>query len=269
VEYPDEDTLNIYTDGSSLPTPRRGGMAITFLVINKAGEEEVRELVPPGYSGATNNQMELEACVVALRQATGQQPPFDRSLYRKVVIRTDSEYVASNYETAIFTWSGNGWLKKDGSPVDNAGRWKELVKLLKRSANQGRPVTIKWVPGKKSPRTKQVDKAAKRAAKHASSRQLVPSEVRRKETDQPIEIGGVPMEGQEIQIRVFKTEFQSVHRLLKCWYTVTSEDSPYFKRASVIYADGEFLLRRGHIFLVRVNGETRNPRVVEVIEEVG
>jgi hypothetical protein len=29
VEYPDEDTLTIYTDGSSLPAPRR--QAITLL----------------------------------------------------------------------------------------------------------------------------------------------------------------------------------------------------------------------------------------------
>ncbi|HEX3734402.1 MAG TPA: RNase H family protein [Solirubrobacterales bacterium] len=268
MEYPDEDTVNIYTDGSSLPAPRRGGLAITFLIIDEAGEEQVHELVPPGYSGATNNQMELEACVQALNQATGQQPPFDRSLYRKVVIRTDSVYVAGNYETALFTWSTNGWLKKDGGPVDNAGQWKDLVRLLKRSAKQGRSVTIKWVPGKKSPRTKQVDKAAKRAAKHAPSRLLAPAEVRRKRSEQPIEIGGVPMEGQVMQIHIFKSEFQRVHRLLKCWYSVESDDSPYFERVSVIYADPESPLRRGHSFTVRVNLETRNPRVLEVIEEV-
>jgi hypothetical protein len=27
VEYPDEDALNIYTDGSMLPEPWRGGLA--------------------------------------------------------------------------------------------------------------------------------------------------------------------------------------------------------------------------------------------------
>jgi hypothetical protein len=78
------------------------------------------------------------------------------------------------------------------------------------SAKQGKRVEIVWVPGKKSPRTKKVDKLAKGSAKTASARQLVPAEVRRKRTDQPIEIGGVPMHGQEMTIHIFKTEFQRV-----------------------------------------------------------
>lgn len=134
-----------------LPSPRRGGLAGLFLLINEDGKEETHSLPPSAYSSATNNQMELEACVQALRLATSQQPPFERSRYRKIVIRTDSEYVASNYDTAVFTWSRNGWRKKSGAPVDNAGQWKELVGLIRRSDRQGKPVKIKWVPGKKSP----------------------------------------------------------------------------------------------------------------------
>jgi ribonuclease HI len=268
VEYPDEDTLNIYTDGSMLPSPRRGGVAGLFLLINEAGNEETHPLPPSAYLGATNNQMELEACIQALRLATSQQPPFERSRYRKIVIRTDSEYVAANYETAVFTWSRNGWRRKSGAPVDNATQWKELVTLLRRSDRQGRPVKIKWVPGKKSPRTKGVDKAAKRAAKTAPARQLVPSAVRRKRSDKPIEIGCVPMRGQIMHINVFKSEFQRLHRLNKCWYTVESEDSPYKGWADVIYADPDLPLRRGHDFLVRVNDTDGNPRVVELVAEL-
>jgi ribonuclease HI len=268
VEYPDEDALNIYTDGSMLPEPRRGGLAGLFLLINEEGEEETYPLEPVGYSGATNNQMELEACVRALRLATSQNPPFDRSRYRKIVIRTDAEYVAGNYETALFTWSGNGWLKRSGAPVDNATQWKELVQLIRRSTRQGKPVTIKWVPGKRSPRTKAVDKAAKKAAKTPSPRQLVPSEVRRKRSSQPIELGSVGMEGQLMTINVFKTEYQRLHRLVKCWYTVESRKSPFRDRADVIYADPSLPLRRGHSFRVRVNDDTANPRVLKVFAEV-
>lgn len=268
MEYPEEDTLNIYTDGSSLPAPRRGGIAILFALINDDGELETFPVNPLGYAGASNNQMELEACVQALRLATGQQPPFDRSRYRKILLRTDSEYVAGNYETAIFTWSKNGWLKKSGAPVDNAPQWKELLKLLRRSARQSRPVRIEWVPGKKSPRTKAVDKAAKKAAKHAPARQLAPSEVRRKRTQQPIEIGNVGMEGQMMTINVFKTEYQRLHGLVKCWYSVESKGSAYRGRASVIYAQPDLPLRRGHSFRVRVNSDTDNPRIIKVFKEV-
>lgn len=268
MEYPDEDALNIYTDGSMLPGPRRGGLAGLFLLINEDGEEEEYPLEPVGYSAATNNQMELEACVRALRLATSQHPPFDRSRYRKIVIRTDAEYVAANYETALFTWSGNGWLKRSGGPVGNAPQWKELTQLIKRSARQGKPVTIKWVPGKKSPRTRTVDKAAKKAAKTAPPRQLVPSEVRRKRSDRPIEIGSVRMEGQLMTINVFKTEYQRLHRLVKCWYTVESRKSPYHGCADVIYADSSLPLRRGHSFRVRVNEDAGNPRILKVFTQL-
>lgn len=268
MEYPEENTLNIYTDGSSLPKPRRGGLGILFVVINAAGDEEDYPLSRPGYSGASNNLMELEACVQALRVATGQQRPFPWENYSKILIKTDAEYVASNFDTALYTWSRQGWCNRDGAPIANGTQWKELVKLARRAAAQGTPVRVEWVPGKKSPRTKAVDKAAKKAAKHAPARQLVPSEVRRKKTERPIEIGSVAMEGQMMTINVFKTEFQGLHRLVKCWYTVESRRSPYRGCADVIYADPGLPLRRGHTFRVRVNEETGNPRVLKVFEEV-
>ncbi len=268
MEYPDEDALNIYTDGSMLPGPRRGGLAGLFILINEDGKEETYPLPPRGYAGATNNQMELEACVQALRLATSQQPPFDRSRYRKIVIRTDAEYVAGNYETALFSWSRNGWLRRGGAPLDNASQWKELARLLKRSANQARPVKIKWVPGKKSPRTKAVDRDAKKAARIAPPHQLTPSQVRRKRSEKPIEIGSVGMCGQMMTIHVFKSEYLPLHKLVKCWYTVESRKSPYRGCADIIYADPVLPLRRGHTFRVRVNEDTDNPRVVKVFEEV-
>jgi ribonuclease HI len=37
MEYPEEGALNIYTDGSCLPKPRRGGLAGLFILINDDG----------------------------------------------------------------------------------------------------------------------------------------------------------------------------------------------------------------------------------------
>jgi ribonuclease HI len=42
-----EKTLNIYTDGSSLSGPRRGGIGIRFVTINDSGDE-----VTQGYGTA-------------------------------------------------------------------------------------------------------------------------------------------------------------------------------------------------------------------------
>jgi ribonuclease HI len=100
-------------------------------------------------------------------------------------------YVAGHFGTAISFWSRNNWLTKDGKPVDNAQQWKELVRLAALSSRQGKRVEITWVKGKKSPPTKRVDKIAKTSAMSTAKRQLVPSEVRRKRTDQPLQPGSV------------------------------------------------------------------------------
>jgi hypothetical protein len=92
--------------------------------------------------------------------------------------------------------------------------------------------------------------------------------VRRKKTDRPIEIGSVMMTGQLMTINVFKTEYQRLHGLVKVWYSVLSKRNPYYRHATVIYADPALPLRRGHDYRVRVNHDTGNPRVVKVFAEV-
>ena len=246
MEYPDENALNIYTDGSMLTGPRRGGAGLLFVLVDSDGAEKQEAQALPGFAGATQNQMELEAVIQGLKAATGRHPPFNPSSYRKIVVKTDATYVAENYGTARTVWSRNGWTTKDGKPVDNAKQWKELVRLTALAHNRGKPVNIVRVPGKKSPRTKAVDKLAKRSAATASTRQLNPIEVRRKRSNQPIEIGSVPMEGQLMRINIFKPEYQSVHRLSKYWYTVESTSSPYYKRASIIYSELHHL-RAAHL----------------------
>jgi ribonuclease HI len=205
--------------------------------------------------------MELEAVIQGLKRATGRRPPFDPSRYRKIVVKTDATYVAENFGTALSVWSKNGWRTKQGKPVDNAKQWKELIRLVVLSSKSGKPVTIMRVPGKKSPRTKVVDKLAKQSARTASQSQLNPFEVRRKRTDKPLEPGTVRMEGQLMTIHIFKSEYQPVHRLSKYWYSVVSKRSPYHGRASIIYSELHHLRRR--TYRVRVNCDTGNPRIVK------
>lgn len=131
-----------------LPAPRRGGTGIIFILLNSDGNEETYQPPTSGYMGATNNQMELQACVEALRLATAQSPHFDPRRYHKIVIFSDSLYVADNYTTALFTWSKNGWTKRDGAPVDNAVQWKDLVRLVGKADRRGKRVEIRLGQGK-------------------------------------------------------------------------------------------------------------------------
>lgn len=76
------------------------------------------------------------------------------------------------------------------------------------------------------------------------------------------------MEGQRLTIRIVKTEFQPLHRLVKCWYEVLSAKSPFKGCFDVIYAEPGMDVRAGHAYYVRVNEETANPRIVKVFREV-
>ena len=60
--------IDIYVDGSSYSKPRRCGIGIRIITINDDGNEEVEDIVPQGYKGGTNQQMELQACVEALKE---------------------------------------------------------------------------------------------------------------------------------------------------------------------------------------------------------
>lgn len=268
VDYPEEDALNIYTDGSMLPGPRRGGTGVIFILINDDGEEEEDAPYLPGYTGATNNQMEIRAPLEALKLALGRHPPFALDRYRKIIVFTDSQYVYNHHGTAMFTWASNGWVKKDGAPVDNAADWKELVALIRKAGRGGKRFEMRWIPGKKTARGKAVDKQAKLSAATAPDRLLRPATVRRKRSKRELDRGSVAMEGQRLTIRITKSEFQPLHRLVKYWYEVRSKKSPFHDRRDVIYADPSLPLKAGHTYHVRVNEETTNPRIAKLFREV-
>lgn len=117
----DESALNIFTDGSSQGKPRAGGIGIRYVTIGEDGNELVEDGYFLGYPGATNNQMELLACIRALEYARKYSlvAGFD-----KVIIWTDSLYVADNYLKSIFEWPNSKWCTRDGRPVLNAQHWK-------------------------------------------------------------------------------------------------------------------------------------------------
>jgi ribonuclease HI len=146
-----EDALNIYTDGSSYSHPRAGGIGIRFVTINELGEEVTKDIDLPGYQNATNNQMELYACVEALKEALRY---WDLAEFNSIAIHTDSRYVVDNYRSAMFVWPKTRWTTRDGPPVLNAEQWKDLVKQIKRCYPLR--VDFNWVKGhSKDPHKKQ------------------------------------------------------------------------------------------------------------------
>lgn len=263
-----ERGLGIFTDGSMLSNPgRRGGYAFSLVYEDPEGNEVIEDCPGGGYSRATNNQMEIKACTEALKEIQRHYMKFDLDAQSKVVVFTDSLYVKENVNNAVYNWSPH-WFGKDGQPIDNAPEWSELVTELKRLKKRGVRVEFEFAKGHNvlNPHNKRVDKLAKSAAKSAVPRELRPSSPGRKLTDTPTVRGSVRMEGQEIVIRVIGHQYNERTRTDSNRYEVVDAESPFNGCSDFIHSDDP--LRRWRTYRVRVNDNTRNPRILEVIEEI-
>ena len=261
-----ENALNIYTDGSSFSRPRRGGIGIRYVTIDDAGNEVVQNEEVPGHEGATNNQMELLACIKALEDAS-KHPDFEA--VDRIYVFTDSMYVTDNLNRAKFQWSKSRWHNRDGKPVENAELWKRLIRVLQKLQKISKRVDFEWVKGHaKDPHNKAVDKLAKQSAKGVLNRPLEVTTVRRKKTALTVEPGCVPMCGQTLSIRIITDKYMRVQRLYKYKYEVLPDNGTLSGKVDFIFHDSKQFLRAGHHYEVRVNSDTKNPRVMEVLREI-
>jgi ribonuclease HI len=256
VEYLDERDINVYTDGSMLPAPRRGGLGIVFVTEGTDGEWQTAEFPVPGYKSATNNQMERRAVIEALEALARGFAPVGVGGYRGVVVRTDSQWLVDGYHRARFTWPANRWLTRDGNPVVDKEEWLTLLKTVDRLAI---PVKIEWVKGHRtSLHNRRADKLAKSSAKGHLRSFPVERKVRRKESPHRVQRGSVGMKGQRLTIRIIE-EAPPAGGLARFKYEVMSKKSPYYQHVDYIWDDSASPMRAGHTYRVRVNEDTRSP----------
>ena len=230
------DTLYFYTDGSSYSGPGVGGMGIVMVTVGPDGTDTVQEIPARGHQGATNNQMELKACVEALRFAATL--PHLRA-FREIRIFTDSLYVSNNYKTAMFTWPTQGWRTGAGRPIANVELWHDLIAASQQVRKR---VEISWVKGhKKHPYNEAADKAAKASAKGLLKPPLAVVHVRRKLTKQVVRPGCVPMQGQTMSIRIVTAQYLRSQRSHKYKYEVISEGGTMGMVDHIYSGDGLYL----------------------------
>ena len=103
--------IKIYTDGSCIGNPGKGGWAA---IIIKDGK---KTKVKGSKKNTTNNQMELFAPIQALKKIPKGS---------KVQIFTDSKYVKSGITEWIHNWKKNGWKTTNKQQVKNKELWTEL-----------------------------------------------------------------------------------------------------------------------------------------------
>ena len=106
--------IKVYTDGSCLENPGKGGWAA--IIINESGRTEIKG----SKKNTTNNQMELTAPIMALKKIPQGS---------KVQIFTDSKYVKSGITEWIHNWKKNGWKTADKKRVKNKDLWTKLDAL--------------------------------------------------------------------------------------------------------------------------------------------
>ncbi len=117
-------TITIYTDGSALGNPGKGGYGVVLI----SGPH--RKELSQGYRLTTNNRMELMAVCVALEALKIEGS--------EVTIYSDSKYVVD----AVSQGWVFGWEKKRFSGKKNPDLWIRFLRIYRRHR-----VRFVWVKG--------------------------------------------------------------------------------------------------------------------------
>lgn len=122
-------TVTIYTDGASSPntTHKKGGWG-AYLICGS-----IKKKLSGTVKNTTNQRMELQACIEALKIVKQSRP---------VILYSDSKYVINGITNWVYNWRLHNWKTIEGKEVVNQDLWKELFILAK-----SRTVDWRWVKG--------------------------------------------------------------------------------------------------------------------------
>ena len=109
--------ITIYTDGSSLGNPGKGGWGAVMIYQNNIKK------ISGNKNDATNNQMELTATIKSLEKVK------EKCL---INIYTDSNYVKNGITIWIHNWIKKNWRSSNNKAVKNQELWKSLYDLTQK-----------------------------------------------------------------------------------------------------------------------------------------
>ena len=125
----EQDTIDVYTDGSCLGNPGPGGWGFVSVVNN------IETYSDSGYEAqSTNNKMELTAAIEGLEYVKQ-----NNHSNKKVTVYTDSNYVKNGITKWVINWRRNGWKTKQDKDVINKDLWVRLDALASKD------IEWKWV----------------------------------------------------------------------------------------------------------------------------
>ena len=115
----------VYTDGSCLGNPGKGGWAALIIKNDK------EEVIFGSEKNSTNNRMELTAAIYALLKTEES---------KKIKIYTDSKYLKDGIEKWINNWKKNDWKNANKKDVKNKDLWTKLDNLISK-----KQISWEWV----------------------------------------------------------------------------------------------------------------------------
>lgn len=260
------EEIIIYTDGASKDNPRRGGIGIRFIIPDYDNETEFFHDESRGsYVGATNNQMELYSCIIALELLL----TYDISRLKRITFCVDSNYVLKNIDNARVYWPKNNWLTSDGLPVENVEHWVHFSRLFNKF--KARIVFEKVKAHKKGPlkdiHNYAVDKLATSARDNPIKIPFNIINARKKNSKHIAKKGCVVITNEHISIRIVECKVYKKHKdIFKCKYVVISEDHPCFEMLDWIYYN--IRLYEGHSYIVIMELRGKVPFIKEIINDI-
>lgn len=115
----------VYTDGSCLGNPGKGGWAALII------KNDIEEVIFGSEKNSTNNRMELTAAINALLKTKES---------KKIKIYTDSKYLKDGIEKWINNWKKNDWKNANKKDVKNKDLWTKLDNLISK-----KQISWEWV----------------------------------------------------------------------------------------------------------------------------
>lgn len=110
--------VEIYTDGGARSNGKEDSLSAWAytMTYGEALKENYKAVI-----GKTNNEMELQACIEALKSIKRFNIP--------IILYSDSAYVVNGITQWVSGWKKRGWTKADKKPILNLEMWKELDSL--------------------------------------------------------------------------------------------------------------------------------------------
>ncbi len=146
----------IHTDGSCAGASGPGAWAAVIRVTGSDGGEEAPVTLTGTERDTTNNRMEMQAAIAALKAFPDGA----------ATIVSDSQYLVRGITEWALPWKSHGWKNAAGRKVRNRDLWKELEALT-----SGRDIRWLWVKGHGGHEgNEEADALARRAAGHTDAR---------------------------------------------------------------------------------------------------